>query len=137
MKGLFTTNTDRAATLDVDRRLLVALALLLQIGFASAAQFNAGLKPELTLMEVRVEMRGHAGNVLRQQGGGAVVGQEIARPDRFTVLVHETPASDSPPTDLRTPDPVLRSAIRRNVHAPELRSERWALLAVWGRPLSR
>jgi len=44
----------------------LALALLLKLSVAHCAESNAGLQPVLTFIDVRVEMRGHAGNVLRQ-----------------------------------------------------------------------
>jgi hypothetical protein len=53
MKKRFTMNMGRAT--------LFALALLLKIGLAPAAEFNAGFESVLTFIEVRVEMRGHAG----------------------------------------------------------------------------
>ena len=82
--------------------LALALALVLEIGIAHARDSNAGLEPVLTFVEVRVEMRGHAANVLRQQANAArehptssrriVMMQEIARPERFAVLEREAPA---------------------------------------------
>jgi quinol monooxygenase YgiN len=82
------------------RWLPLALALVLRISHAAAS--DAGLEPALTFIEVRVEMRGHAANVLRQQANAArehqtssgqiVVMQEIARPERFAVLEREVPA---------------------------------------------
>ena len=81
----------------------LALALLLEIGIAHATDGSAGLAPVLTFVEVRVEMRGHAGNVLRQQANAArehqtssrqiVMMQEIARPERFAVLEREEPGA--------------------------------------------
>jgi hypothetical protein len=90
-----------------DRRLLLVVSLLLKLGFASAAESSGGLEGVLTIIEVRIEMRGHAGNVLRQEvervsdpaisTGRMVVMQEIARPERFATLEH-----DSPPSAART-----------------------------------
>ncbi len=68
--------------------------VLLKIAIASAADINAGLAPVLTFFEVRVEMRGHTANVLRQKAEAvgehpsqqAIVLQEIARPERFAAL---------------------------------------------------
>jgi quinol monooxygenase YgiN len=84
------------------RWLPLALALVLEIGIAHATDSNAGLEPVLTFVEVRVEMRGHAASVLRQQANAArdhqtssrqiVMMQEIARPERFAVLEREAPA---------------------------------------------
>jgi quinol monooxygenase YgiN len=74
-------------------RPLLALALLLKIAFAPAADFSV-----LTFIEVRVELRGHTGNVLRQQPENVVAIQEIARPERFAALEHEASAPDSPTT---------------------------------------
>jgi quinol monooxygenase YgiN len=78
------------------------LALALVLGIAHAADSNAGLEPVLTFVEVRVEMRGHAAGVLRQQANAArdhqtssrqiVMMQEIARPERFAVLERQAPA---------------------------------------------
>jgi hypothetical protein len=72
------------------------LVLALLLGIAAAAEVDAGSESVLTLIEVRVEMRGHAGNSLRQQADAAreqqgstgqiVMMQEIARPERFVVL---------------------------------------------------
>jgi hypothetical protein len=74
----------------------LALALLLKLSIAHAAESNVGLQPVLTFIDVRVEMRGHAGSVLRQHAeikgeqpaspGQIVVMQEIARPERFAIL---------------------------------------------------
>jgi quinol monooxygenase YgiN len=85
------------------RWLPLALALLLEVGIAHATDSNDSLEPVLTFVEVRVEMRGHAGNVLRQQANAArehqassrqtIVMQEIARPERFAVLERESPAA--------------------------------------------
>ena len=85
------------------RWLPLALALVLEIGMAHATDGNASLEPVLTFVEVRVEMRGHAANVLRQQANAAreqqpssrqiVVMQEIARPERFAVLERAAPAA--------------------------------------------
>ena len=50
--------------------LLIALTLLLKINFAPGKESNAGFESILTFIEVRVEMRGHAASVLRQQGEG-------------------------------------------------------------------
>jgi quinol monooxygenase YgiN len=84
------------------RTLLLALGLLLRIGSTSAIEINAGSVPVLTFVEVRVEMRGHAGSTLRQQASAAreqpassgqiVMMQEIARPERFAVLERGAPA---------------------------------------------
>jgi quinol monooxygenase YgiN len=68
--------------------------VLLKIAIAPAADINAGLAPVLTFFEVRVEMRGHSANVLRQKAEAvgehpsqqAIVLQEIARPERFAAL---------------------------------------------------
>jgi quinol monooxygenase YgiN len=68
--------------------------VLLKIAIASAADINAHLAPVLTFFDVRVEMRGHAANVLRQEAEAVgehpsqqtIVLQETARPDRFAAL---------------------------------------------------
>ena len=83
------------------RWLPLALALLLKVDITPAAEVNAGSEPVLTFVEVRVEMRGHASTVLRQQANAArehqassgqiVMMQEIARPERFAVLEREAP----------------------------------------------
>ncbi len=91
------------ATMDCKLRTLpLALGLLLRIGITPAIEVNAGSEPVLTFLEVQVEMRGHAGNALRQQANAArehqassgqiVMMQEIARPERFAVLEREAPA---------------------------------------------
>jgi hypothetical protein len=89
----------------IGRWLPLALALLLKLGITPAAEINAGSGPVLTFIEVRIEMRGHAGNVLRQQAGAAgehpaspgqiVVMQEIARPERFAALERMTSAAST------------------------------------------
>jgi quinol monooxygenase YgiN len=81
------------------RWLPLLLALLLKAGIAPAAEVNAGSESVLTFVEVRIEMRGHAGAALRQQANAAsehqastgqiVMMQEIARPERFAVLERE------------------------------------------------
>jgi quinol monooxygenase YgiN len=78
------------------RWLSLALALLLQIAPAFATEINAGSETALIFIEVRVEMRGHAGNALRKladlaseheaSSGAILVMQEIGRPERFAVL---------------------------------------------------
>jgi quinol monooxygenase YgiN len=83
------------------RWLALVLALLLKVGIAAAAEVNAGSESLLTFVEVRVEMRGHAGSVLRQQANAArehsgspgqvVLMQEIARPERFVMLERGAP----------------------------------------------
>jgi quinol monooxygenase YgiN len=69
------------------------------------ANANAEVRAEsvwsLTLIEVRVEARGHAGNVLRQQANASlehtswpaksILLQEISRPERFALLKRERP----------------------------------------------
>lgn len=84
------------------RWLPLALALVLEIGIAHAADNNAGPEPVLTFVEVRIEMRGHAANVLRRQANAArdrqtsprqiVMMQEIARPERFAVVERKSQA---------------------------------------------
>jgi quinol monooxygenase YgiN len=83
------------------RWLPLLLALLLKAGIAPAAEVNAGSVSVLTFVEVRIEMRGHAGAALRQQANAAsehqastgqiVMMQEIARPERFAVLERAAP----------------------------------------------
>lgn len=109
MKKRFTMNMGRAT--------LLALALLLRMGFAPATELNAGFESVLTFIEVRVEMRGHAGNVLRQQAQSVVVMQEIARPERFAALEHEASTSDSPPT-VATNSRAFTEAILDDLIAP-------------------
>lgn len=82
--------------------LALALVLLPSVGTLPAAEVNTASDSVLTFVEVRVEMRGHVSNVLRQQAntarqhqaspGQIVVMQEIARPERFVVLEREAPA---------------------------------------------
>jgi hypothetical protein len=81
----------------------LALALLLKLGIAHSAESNSGLQPVLAFIDARLEMRGHAGNVLRQHAeieaehpaspGQIVVMQEIARPERFAMLERKAPAA--------------------------------------------
>jgi quinol monooxygenase YgiN len=83
------------------RWLPLLLALLPKVGIASATEVNAGPESLLTFIEVRVEMRGHAGNSLREQVNAArehqgspgqiVMMQEIARPERFVMLERGAP----------------------------------------------
>lgn len=83
------------------RTVLLALGLLLRIGVSPATESSAASEPVLTFVEVRVEMRGHAGNALRQRANAAgehqaaseqtVMLQEIARPERFAVLERVAP----------------------------------------------
>jgi quinol monooxygenase YgiN len=95
------------------RWLPLLLSLLLKVGITPAAEVNAGSESLLTFIEVRVEMRGHAGNSLRQQAnatreqqgstGQIVMMQEIARPERYVMLERGAPGvlaagRMSPPT---------------------------------------
>jgi quinol monooxygenase YgiN len=96
----------------------------LKIGFAPAAELNAGFESVLTFIEVRVEMRGHAGNVLRQPGEGVVVMQEISRPERFAALEHEASASDSPTTVARNSRAFTESILDDLIAPPDQRSYR-------------
>jgi quinol monooxygenase YgiN len=85
----------------IRRSLLLALALLLKCGVTPGAEVNTGSLLALTFIEVRIEARGHAANVLRQQAntsrehqappGQIVLLQEISRPERFIVLEREMP----------------------------------------------
>ena len=84
------------------RSLLFALALLLKFGITAGTEVSAGSVQVLTFIEVRVEARGHANGVLRQQAnaprerqaspGQIIRLQEISRPERFVMLERETPA---------------------------------------------
>ena len=79
----------------------LALALLLTCGVTSGVEIKTGAVAAITFIEVRVEVRGHAGGVLRQQANashehqvspGPVMSlQEISRPERFVVLEREPP----------------------------------------------
>jgi len=90
---------DSSRSTDNFRWASLALAVLLKIGVAFGAEVDAGSATVLTFVEVRVEMRGHAANDLRQAANAArehqasvgqtVVMQEIARPERFAVLERE------------------------------------------------
>jgi quinol monooxygenase YgiN len=83
------------------RSLLLALALLLTCGVTPGVEIKAGPAAAITFIEVRVEARGHAGSVLRQQANasheypasaGQVISlQEISRSERFVVLEREPP----------------------------------------------
>ena len=77
------------------RSLLLALALLLTCGVTPGVEIKAGSAAAITFIEARVEVRGHAGSVLRQQANaspGQVISlQEISRPERFVVLEREPP----------------------------------------------
>lgn len=95
-------------------RLLLALALLMNCGASPGAEVNDGSTVVLTFIEVRVETRGHAGDVLRQHAtalrdrqsaaGQVTLLQEISRPERFAALQREplsTSTQDAPhPRDL-------------------------------------
>ena len=79
----------------VSRSLLLALALLLTCGVTPGAEIKAGSVAAITFIEARVEVRGHAGSVLRQQANASheqvISLQEISRPERFVVLEREPP----------------------------------------------
>ncbi len=92
-----------------NRPLLLALALLLKSGACPAVDVNSAAAMVLTFIEVRVEARGHAGGVLRQQANATrdrrntppeqvIVMQEISRPERFAALEREASATSSPHT---------------------------------------
>ena len=76
-----------------------ALALLWSIGVVASAQVRAESIWALTFIEVRVDARGHAGNVLRQHAnalrehsswpGQIILLQEVSRPERFVLVEHE------------------------------------------------
>jgi hypothetical protein len=76
-----------------------ALALLWPISVVASAQVRAESIWALTFIEVRVDARGHAGNVLRQQAnaqrehtswpGQIILLQEVSRPERFVLVDHE------------------------------------------------
>jgi quinol monooxygenase YgiN len=80
-------------------RLRFSLALLATIGVMANAAVRAEPVGSLTFIEVRVEMRGHAANVLRERASvlheqtssptQVIFLQEIARPERFALLEHE------------------------------------------------
>jgi quinol monooxygenase YgiN len=78
-----------------------ALAILWPIGVVAGAEVRAESVWTLTFIEVRVDARGHAGNVLRQQAKSLrehisspaqiVLLQELSRPERFVLLEREEP----------------------------------------------
>lgn len=80
-------------------RLRFSLALLATIGVIANAAVHAETVGLLTFIEVKVEMRGHTANVLRERAGvlhepasspaQAIFLEEIARPERFALLEHE------------------------------------------------
>jgi hypothetical protein len=125
---LYSTRTSTCGS----RWLPLALVLLPSVGTLPATEVNTASDSVLTFVEVRVEMRGHASSVFRQQAntarqhqaspGQIVVMQEIARPERFVVLEREAPAVLMEPRTLllakvgRGPEP-LKSA-RRTLRRP-------------------
>ena len=84
------------------RALLLGLALVLKFDAHLSAEVKAGPAPVLTLIEVKIEARGHAGGVLRQYAnalrehqatpGQFILMQEISRPERFAILDRERSA---------------------------------------------
>lgn len=88
------------------RSLPLALALLLKFSITAGTEVSAGSVQVLTFIEVRVEARGHASGVLRQQSNASSENrpshgqitplQEISRPERFAVLERETPVRALP-----------------------------------------
>jgi hypothetical protein len=104
--------------------------VLLKMAIAPAAEINAGLAPVLTFIEVRVEMRGHTANVLRQQAetvGGhpsqqAIVLQEIARPERFAAL--ERQALGVSPADEWDPGALSMGIVEDLIAPPDQRFTR-------------
>jgi quinol monooxygenase YgiN len=106
-----------------------ALALLWSIGVVASAEVRAESVWALTFIEVRVDARGHAGNVLRQQANALrehtswpaqiILLQEVSRPERFALVerektdvsadgVRETHSVTEPLTDDLTAPPDLR-----------------------------
>ncbi|MDB6108210.1 MAG: antibiotic biosynthesis monooxygenase [Gammaproteobacteria bacterium] len=85
----------------VQQALRFALAILWPIGVVASAEVRAESAWTLTFIEVRVDARGHAGNVLRQQAkdlrehtswpAQIVLLQELSRPERFVLLQREEP----------------------------------------------
>jgi quinol monooxygenase YgiN len=77
------------------------LALLWPIGIMASAEVRAESVWALTFIEVRVDARGHAGNVLRQQASAlrehtswpaqVMLLQEVSRPERFVLVEREKP----------------------------------------------
>jgi quinol monooxygenase YgiN len=76
-----------------------ALALLWSISVVASAEVRAESVLALTFIEVRVDARGHAGNVLRQQANALrehtswpaqiILLQEVSRPERFALVERE------------------------------------------------
>jgi quinol monooxygenase YgiN len=77
------------------------LALLWPISIVASAEARADSVWALTFIEVRVDARGHAGGVLRQQASAlrehtswpaqTVLLQEVSRPERFVLVEREKP----------------------------------------------
>ena len=77
------------------------LALLASISIVASAEVRADSVWALTFIEVRVDARGHAGGVLRQQASAlrehtswpaqTMLLQEVSRPERFVLVEREKP----------------------------------------------
>jgi len=104
--------------------------VLLKIAIASAADINAGLAPVLTFFDVRVELRGHTANVLRQKAEAVgeqpskqtIVLQEIARPERFAAL--ERPVLDVSSADGRDSGTLSMGIVEDLIAPPDQRFTR-------------
>lgn len=81
--------------------LRLVLVLLASISIVASAEVRAESLWALTFIEVRVDARGHAGGVLRQQASAlrehtpwpaqTMVLQEVSRPERFVLVEREKP----------------------------------------------
>ena len=109
-----------------------ALALLSTISVLTSAQVRAEPSGSLTFIEVRVEARGHAANILRDQASSQArhispptqitLLQEVSRPERFVLLEREQSAA---PTRGALEIDSLRGALADELTAPpDLRANR-------------
>jgi quinol monooxygenase YgiN len=85
--------------------LRLVLALLWPISIVASAEIRAESVWALTFIEVRVDARGHAGGVLRQQASAlrehtswpaqVMLLQEVSRPERFVLVEREKPEAST------------------------------------------
>ena len=98
-----------------------AFALISTISILAAAQARAEPGGSLTFIEVRVEMRGHVANILRDQArhtsppAQIILLQEISRPERFALVDREQSAG---PTRGAQEVDSLRGALAEELTAP-------------------
>lgn len=109
-----------------------ALALLWTIGVVARAEIRAEPVLALTFVEVRVDARGHAGSVLRQQASAlrehtswpsqTILLQEVSRPERFALVEREK--SDATTDVVRQMHSVSESLTDDLTAPPDLRMNR-------------